>query len=110
MYLRPRMLFEKFLVHEKITRLDEIGHPRVKFKPTGEILFGAVSITTPAEVEKYKALRHEVTHTIVQRGGRPMANVGDLLVNAHEKFLVQDVETVAGGQWYWYQVNRRSDL
>lgn len=110
MYLRPRSVFEKFLVHEKITRLDEIGRQVVEFKPTGEILFGVISITDALEVEKYKALHHEVSHTIVQRGGRPMARVGDLLVNAHEKFLVQDVETVAGGQWYWYQVNRRSDL
>ena len=110
MYLRPRSPFEKFLVHEKITRLDEIGRQVVEFKPTGEILFGVVSITNATEVEKYKALRHEVSHTIVQRGGRIMARVGDLLVKEDGKYLVQDVETVAGGQWYYYWVNRRNDL
>ena len=103
MYLRPRSPFEKFLVHEKITRLDEIGRQVVEFKPTGEILFGVISITNATEVEKYKALRHEVSHTIVQRGGRIMARVGDLLVKEDGKYL-------AGGQWYYYWVNRRNDL
>ena len=111
MYLRPRSVFEKFLVEEKITRLDERGRQSIEFKPTGEILFGVISITDALEVEKYTALHHEVSHTIVQRGGRPMARVGDLLVKEDKKYLVQDVENVAGmGQWYYYWCNLRNDV
>ena len=111
MYLRPRMVFEKFLVHEKITRLDERGRQVIEFEPTGEVLFGVISITDAVEVEKYKALRHEVSHTIVQRGGCPKARVGDLLVKGEKKYLVQDVEDVAGmGQWIYYQTMARCDI
>ena len=111
MYLRPRTLAEKFLVEEKITRLDDRGRPAVEFKPTGEIIFGVISMATPTEVEKYKAVHHEISHVIVQRGGRPKAKVGDLLVKVDKKYLVQSVEDIAGmGQWINYFVNMRADL
>ena len=111
MYLRPRSVFEKFIVEERIKNLDDRGSPIVRFRPTGEILFGVISITTPVEVEKYKTLRHEISHFIVQRGGYVKAKVGDLLVKEDKKFLVQAIENVAGmGQWYYYLVNERHDL
>lgn len=111
MYLRPRTIFQKFAVAEKVTELNDIGRTTTNFKPNGEILFGVVSITTQVEIEKWKALHHEVSHTIVQRGGYPKAKAGDLLINDGRKFLVQAIENVAGmGQWYYYMVLERSDL
>ena len=111
MYLRPRNVFEKFIVEEKVSSLDERGSRIARFEPTDKILFGVISITTPVEVEKYKKLRHEVSHFIVQHGGSQKANVGDLLVKEDKKYLVQAVENIAGmGQWRYYLVNERNDL
>ena len=111
MYLRPRSIAEKFIVEEKITRLDDSGRSVVEFKPSGEILFGVISMTTPVEIEKYKSLRHEITHIIVQRYGTAKAKVGDMLVKADKKFLVQAVEDIAGiGHWINYFVTDRRDL
>lgn len=111
MYLHPRSVLEKFLVAEKITRLDEIGNSRIEYKDTGNILFGVVSTSTPYEREKFKGLKHEVTHTIIQPLGEARAMVGDLLIKNEKKFLVQAVENPAGlGQFWIYYVNERHDL
>ena len=111
MYLHPRSVFEKFLIAEKITRLDEMGRSLVELKDTGKILLGVVSTSTPYEREKFKGLKHEVTHTIVQKLGDVRAMVGDLLIKGEKKFLVQAIENPAGlGQYFIYYVNERFDL
>ena len=111
MYLRPRMIFEKFLIAEKITRLDEMGSSVIKFKDTGKILVGVISTTTPYEREKFKGTKHEISHYVVQKLGDVRAMVGDLLIKGEKKFLVQAVENPAGlGQFWVYHVNERFDL
>lgn len=110
-YLRPRSIFEKFLIAEKITRLDEIGRSTVEYKDTGKILFGVISASTPYEREKFKGLKHEVSHTIVVKLGEIRALVGDVLIQGTRKFLIQAVENPANlGQYYIYFVNERFDL
>ncbi|MBR1646989.1 MAG: hypothetical protein IJ685_09465 [Selenomonadaceae bacterium] len=49
-YLKPRQIFEKFLVEEKRTRLDEIGNSRVEF-------VAVISTVEPHEVEKWHGLK-----------------------------------------------------
>lgn len=110
MYLRPRGVFEKFIVTRKESYLDARGNQRVEFKPAGD-LFGVIASADPNEQEKFKALKHEVTHTIVQRLGNARANVGDVLINGARKFVVQAVDNPAGlGQWYIYYAKERFDL
>lgn len=110
-YLHPRSIFEKFLIAEKITRLDEMGRSVVEFKDTGKILFGVISTTTPYEREKFLGLKHEVSHFVVQKLGDVRAMVGDLLIKGDKKYLVQAVENPAGlGQYFVYHVNERADL
>ena len=111
MYLRPRSIFEVFLIAEKITRLDEMGNSRIEYKDTGKILFGVISASTPYEREKFKGLKHETSHYIVQKLGDVRAMVGDLLIKGEKKYLVQAVENPAGlGQYFIYFVNERHDL
>lgn len=111
MYLRPRSIFEKFLVEEKLTRINEIGRQVVEYKPTGEELFGVVSSAAPLEIERWKQLSHDVTHTIVQKLGRIHAKVGDRLVKEDKIYLVEAIDNPAGlGQWYIYFVKERADV
>ena len=111
MYLRPRQIFEKFLVTEKITRLNDIGRSVTEFKPTGEVLFGVVSSAEPHEVEKWRALKHEITHVVIQHLGHVKAKVGDCLIKGEKKFLVQAVDDPAGlGQFTIYYCEERFDL
>lgn len=110
MYVRPRSIFEKFSVSEKVTRLSEIGRTVVEFKDTGKILFGVLSITTSYEGQKFDGLKHSASHYVVQRGA-PKAKIGDMLVQPDRKFLVKSVENPAGlGQWTTYLVDERADI
>ena len=111
MYLRPRQIFERFLVEEKIDRLDARGGQCSEYKPTGEAVFCVVTRADPTEIEKMKSLHHDVSHVLVQRGGRAKAKVGDRLIGGERKFLVQAVDNPGGiGQWYAYFCNERFDL
>lgn len=111
MYLRPRQVFEKFLVTEKNTRLNEIGRCVTEFKSTGEMILGVVSSAEPKEVERWKALSHTVTHVVIQHLGRVKAKVGDCLINGAKKFFVQAVDDPAGlGQFTIYYCEERFDL
>lgn len=107
MLMRPRSLFDKYIVEEKITRVNEIGRQVVEYKPNGEIINGCISQTNPAEVEKYKLLRHEITHVIISKG-KIKAKEGDLLIKIDKKYLVQNVEQIA--DWTNYFVKERRDL
>ena len=111
MYLRPRQVFENFLVATKITRLNDIGRSVTEFKPTGEKLFGVVSSAEPHEVERWKALSHTVTHVIIQHLGQIKAKVGDCLIKGEKFYLVQAVDDVIGaGQFYIYYCEERFDV
>ena len=111
MYLRPRSIFEKFLVSEKISRLDERGREVVEFKPTGEEIFCVVSKADSNEREKLKSLKHEVSHVLVQRYGRAQAKVGDLLICGTRNFIVEAVDNPAAlGFWFLYYCTERFDL
>ena len=110
MYLRPRQIGEKFIVEEKITRVDETGRAVVEFKPKGEILFGVLSQLNPKEVEKWQGTKHEATDVIIQKFGRTKANVGDKLIKGDKVYLVQSLEEVANSGWRLYYVKERGDL
>ena len=111
MYLRPRQIFEKFLVEEPVTRVDDNGRVVKEFQPTGSQLFGVMSNVNPDEVEKWRGLKHEVTNKIVQRFNTTRANVGDKLICGEKVFLVEAVDDVSNlGQWRIYFVTRRGDL
>lgn len=109
MYLRPRSVFEKFIVAEKITRVDEIGRTVSQYKTTSEIIFGAISLTLPHEVEKWRGTKRDCDCCIVQRGGTAKAKAGDLLTNVAAKYLVQYVDELPGS-WRIYYVRERADL
>lgn len=110
MYLRPRQLFDKFLVYERQDRVDEFGRVTADFV-AGGIIFGAVTSLNPSETEKFHALKHNVTEKIVKRWGSAQVRVGDKLVRGDEVFLVQAVNDVSWlNQFTIYFVERRGDL
>lgn len=111
MYLKPRQVFEQFLIEEKRTRINDIGRQMIEYVATGEEIFGVVSSAEPHEVEKWRALKHEISHVIIQHLGRAKAAVGDRLINGEKKYLVEAVDNVIGaGQFYLYYVKERFDL
>lgn len=111
MYLRPRQIFEKLQVAEKVTRLDDRGRSAIEFKPTGEEILGVVSSAEPREIERWKSLSHEISHVVIQHLGRIKAKVGDMLIKADKKFLVQAIDDPAGlGQFYILYCLERFDL
>lgn len=111
MYLRPRTIMEKFLVEEKRTRIADNGRQTIEFVPTGEMILGVISIVEPHEVEKWKATKHDVTHSIVQHLGHIKAKVGDRLVKGDKIYIVQAIDEPVGiGQFFVYYVNERADL
>lgn len=107
MYLRPRSLAEKFLVHEKVTTTNEIGRVMVKFVPTGEEILGILSRADYIEKEKFQSTHHETSHFLVSRF-KVKAKIGDMLVKCERKFLVQAVEVI--GNWVNYELIERKDL
>lgn len=110
MYLRPRQIGEKFIVQEKISRVDIDGRVLEEFRDTGEILFGVLSQLSPKEVEKWSGTKHESTDVIIQRFERTKANVGDRLIKNNIIYLVQWVEEIASTGWRIYYVKERGDL
>lgn len=111
MYLKPRQIFQRFLVEAKETRIDETGRQRVEFKPTGLEIFGVLCTIEPFEREKLFGLKREADCKIVQKNGGIRAQVGDKLISGNRKFLVKAVETPAGlGYWQIYYATERSDL
>ena len=110
-YLRPRNIFDKFYVAQKVTKVDSRGRQTVDFKQTGKEIFGVLTSAEPHEVERLKSLNHEVTHTLIQKCGRVEAKVGDLLISRDKKYLVQLVDNPANlGQWLVYYLKGRNDL
>ena len=111
MYLRPRQIFEKFLVAEKFNRLNARGQQSVEFVPTGEEVFCVVTNANLKEMERLKTLHHEVTHALAQRHGHAKAKVGDMLIGGMRKFLIQATDNPAGvGFWIVYFCKERFDL
>ena len=111
MYLRPRSIFEKLLVEEKITRLETNGRQAVEYKSTGAEIFGVIASAEPHEREKFKSLKHEITHLVIQKLGHEKAKIGDRLVKEDKKYLIKGVDNPAGlGQFYVYYVEERNDL
>lgn len=110
MYLRPRSIYEKLLIEEKRTRIDPSGRQVVEFKPTGEEILGVVSTAEPADREKFKGMKREVSHVIIQHLSRLKAKVGDRLVKGDKIYYVEATDEPAGlGQFYLYWVSERYD-
>ena len=110
MYLRPRSLFEKFLVEEKRTRIAADGRQIVEFVPSGEEILGVISTIETFEREKFKGTKREASHGIVQRLGRIKAKAGDRLISGDRKFIVSHIDNPGGlSQWYVYWVQQRFD-
>ena len=108
MYLRPRNAFERFLVQSKVSRADSSGRVTVEFKDNG-FLFAAIDTLHPHEVEKWRALKHQVDVVLIQHGGEKSANIGDRLIGGARIFLIQHVEPTLGG-WHLYYCQERFDL
>ena len=110
MYLRPRQIFERLIVEEKRTRIAPDGRQIVEFVPSGEEILGVISTVETFEREKFKGLRHEASHGIVQRLGRIKAKAGDRLISGDRKFIVSHIDNPGGlSQWYVYWCNERFD-
>ena len=110
MYLRPRQIFERFIVEEKRTRIAPDGRQEVEFKPSGEEILGVISTIETFEREKFKGTKHEASHGIVQRLGRIKAKPGDRLINGDKKYIVSHIDNPGGlSQWYVYWVTERRD-
>ena len=110
MYVRPRMLFEKFLVEGAVARADDNGRVIKSYEPSGE-LFGCISTITPNEAEKLSGLKHKATHRIVVRWGRTCARSGDKLIRGDKVYLVETVDDIARlGQFTVIYVTQRGDL
>ena len=111
MYVRPRQIFEYFLVMERVIRVSDAGRTVTEFRATGAQVLGAVGTAKVEEVEKWRALKHEITHTIVQHRGGAVAKVGDVLVKGNQKFIIEGVGNPAGlGEFFVYYVKERADL
>lgn len=112
MYVRPRSMVESFIVESKTQSLNEIGRVNTKFeyKATGEVIHGILAGATTTEVEKWKQLQHEVSHTIVDRFNDVKAKEGDRLINGSRVFYVQGVDDVSMfGYYTLYYVKERND-
>lgn len=107
MYLKPRQLFDEFVIQKLISRVDEGGRVVKIFEPSGR-LFGCISNVNPSEAEKFMGLKHNVTHKIVQFWGRTTASTGDKLIRADKIYLIEHVAKIQ--QFTVYHVNERSDL
>lgn len=111
MYLRARSLFEKFLVEEKRTRIAPDGRQIVEFVPSGEEILGVISTIETFEREKFKGVRNECDHAIVQKLGHIKAKIGDRLIAANKVYLIKEIDNPGGlSQWYVYWVAERRDL
>ncbi|MBQ3450750.1 MAG: hypothetical protein IJL12_08895 [Selenomonadaceae bacterium] len=108
MYLRVRNAFERFLVQRKVSRADSNGRVLVEFKDAG-VLFAALDTLRPHEVDKWRALKHQVDVVLIQHGGEAPAQIGDRLIGGARIFLVQHVEPTLGG-WHIYYCEERHDL
>lgn len=111
LYLKPKSIFEKFLVERKRDRISEIGRQKNEYVATGDEILGVISSLKTNEVEKFKSLKHDVDCVIIQKLGMVKAEIGDRLVKADRKYHVEAVENAAGlGQFYFYYCNSRFDL
>ena len=111
-YLRPRSFVETFLVETKTQSINESGRVSSKFeyKATGKVIHGVLAGATTSEIEKWKQLQHEISHTIVQRFSEVKAKEGDRLVNGSRSFLVLGVDDVSMlGYYILYYVKERND-
>jgi len=78
-FLRPGQGFRPFTVLRRVGGMTATGRPMAKKQqPVGEI-FGIVTQTSSTETEQWKQKGHPVTHTIVQKGNNPCAEVTDIL-------------------------------
>ena len=110
MYLRPRQLFEKFLVEEVQSRADSNGRVVKSFVSSGE-LFGCISTILPNEAEKLAGLKHKATHKIVVRFGRSEVKIGDKLIRGDKIYLIEAVDDISRlGQFTVIYVTERGDL
>lgn len=111
MYLRPRQIFQTFVVEEKLLRLSPEGRQVVEFVASGAEIQGVVSTIEPFQREKFKAIKNEIKYGIVQHLGTPRAKVGDRLVCGDKKYYVETIDNPAGvGQFYVYWCSERFDL
>lgn len=111
LYLKPKSIFEKFLVERKRDRISEIGRQKNEYVATGDEILGVISSLKTNEVEKFKSLKHDVDCVIIQKLGAVKANIGDRLIKADRQYHVEAVENAAGlGQFYFYYCNSRFDL
>ena len=94
MYLRPELLSRDFLVERKTQTITDAGRKAVTFQPTGDHLRGVLAEAKALEIERWKQLQHPVTHTIVAKGGRCQARVGDRLVFGGRSFYVQGIDNI----------------
>ena len=110
MILRPRQLFEKFIVEEVQARADQSGRVVKSFVPSGEV-FGCISTVTPNEAEKLSGVKHSATHQIVVRFGRSDIKSGDKLIRGDKVYLVETVDDISRlGQFTIIYVTERGDL
>lgn len=105
--MRPRLTFDDFELHERLTRIDEAGRQRCEYKSVG-LIRGCISSTDSFEREKFGGMKHDNAIRIIQRGGSE-GHVGDLLVRLDRKYLIAHVELPPDG-WRIYHCTERNDL
>ena len=94
MYVRPESLSRDFIVERKTQTVTDAGRKAVMFQPTGNHLKGVLAEAKALEIERWKQLQHPVTHTIVMKGGRCPAKIGDRLVLSGRSFYVQGIDNI----------------
>lgn len=94
MYVRPELLSRDFLVERKTQAITDAGRKAVTFRPTGDHLKGVLAEAKALEIERWKQLQHPITHTIVMKGGRCPAKIGDRLVFGGRSFYVQGIDNI----------------
>ncbi len=110
MYLRPKSLFQTFLVETKCTAVDPKGRKVASFTWNGNVLVGVISEARSKELYRWRSIQHTITHTIVQKNGGPMAKEGDRLRFANRLFYVQGVDNSSAlGLVTLYYVEERKD-
>lgn len=104
-------MFSRFVVEEKQTRIDDMGRQAIEYVPTGEEILGVLSTIEPFEREKFKGIKSECDHAIVQRLGHIKCKIGDRLISANKVYLVKAIDNPGElSQWYVYYVAERQDL
>jgi len=111
MYLKPGNLFKDFIIEKNSQKVTSTGRVPVSYSSDGtDILKGCLADASDSDKANHSMTKHQVTHTIVQRGA-PKAKRADRLVFEERVFYIVDVNDIGAlGITTIYYAEERKDV